>query len=324
AAASPTDGAYIIIDNYHAKAADDMVSADEQIRIEGPNSTLGNPVDIAYDRNTDRIYIAERANGGGAILGFNLPTEDGDQSPAYKQVFAGASAIFLADLREKAEVVQPEINVIDPKFSGDILIASRMTGGNEVPAVTTDAFGVTSITFNEDYTQMTISMTVANLSSPFMGVHIHEGRSGINGPVKYNLTEFYDAGRLTATIDITRDDVTTFLEGGYYINVHTSQNPRGEERGQLLLESAETYIATLEDSPEVPPAFTTGKGLASAIYNANTNILEVSLLATNLSGPITGIHIHNGEAGVSGPVVENLEPYLVGNTIIAKFSAGSY
>ncbi|MFZ1704688.1 MAG: DUF4331 family protein [Saprospiraceae bacterium] len=324
AASSPTDGAYIIIKNYHAKVNDNMISLAEQIRIEGPNSKLGNPVDIAFDRTSQNIYIAERANNGGAVLGYSLPTQSGDQAPSYEQVFSGASALYLSNHRKSDEVALPEINVLDPKFSEDILISSRLTGGNEVPAVTTNAIGVATITFNEEYTQATLNMTVSNLSSPFMGVHIHTGKAGTNGGVLYNLTSFYDAGRLTTTLDITPADVAAFLDGSYYLNVHTSQNPAGEIRGQLALESAETFMASLDGSQENPSVNTTGKGLGSIIYTAHTNVMEISILASNLTGPITGIHLHNGSVGNNGPVVENLGTYLVGNTVIAKFAAGSY
>ncbi len=54
-------------------------------------------------------------------------------------------------------VKQPDIAVIDPGFGKNILIASRMNGGNSVPAVTTKGIGVATVTFSDDYTKATIN-----------------------------------------------------------------------------------------------------------------------------------------------------------------------
>ena len=93
---SPTDGALVVIKKFSLAAIDSQVSADEQIRVEGPNSQLGNPVDVAYDRELNRIFVAERANGGGKILGFKFPGASSSIVPLYSKAFAGASAIHLA------------------------------------------------------------------------------------------------------------------------------------------------------------------------------------------------------------------------------------
>jgi hypothetical protein len=50
AAASTTDGAFTVIRNYNTKASDDVITTAEQIIVEGPQSLMGNPVDIAFDR----------------------------------------------------------------------------------------------------------------------------------------------------------------------------------------------------------------------------------------------------------------------------------
>ena len=95
-AGSAVDGAFTVIQNYQAASADGVVSLNEQVRIEGEQSLLGNPVDIAWDPGTRMIYIAERANNGGRVLGFISPTSSGDLSPSYDDLFPGASAVFLS------------------------------------------------------------------------------------------------------------------------------------------------------------------------------------------------------------------------------------
>ncbi|MEJ8802842.1 YncE family protein [Pontibacter sp. H249] len=93
------DGAIVVINNfssiYNSAANGGTIGTGSQVRIEGSNTMLGNPVDVAYDNDTEYVYVAERANGGGKVLIFDLPTSNGNPSPAYAKNVAGASAIYL-------------------------------------------------------------------------------------------------------------------------------------------------------------------------------------------------------------------------------------
>jgi len=99
--ADPADGALVIIENYAEAVQDGMISADEQIRIEGDATFLGNPVDVALDTENDIIYVAERANEGGRILGWPLSTDAGNTAPRYNRLFAGASAVFYTNFEDE-------------------------------------------------------------------------------------------------------------------------------------------------------------------------------------------------------------------------------
>lgn len=93
------DGGLVVIDNFSAvysgTANGGTIGADSQIRIEGSNTMLGNPVDVAYDEEAAHLYVAERANGGGKVLIFEMPTADGNPAPDYSKEVAGAAAIYL-------------------------------------------------------------------------------------------------------------------------------------------------------------------------------------------------------------------------------------
>ena len=99
AAASDSDGGIIIINNFSSTiaATSNMgtIAMANQIRIYGPNSNLGNPVDVAYDSVTDKIYIAERLNAGGKVLTFSLPTTTSDATPLNSRTEAGVSSVYL-------------------------------------------------------------------------------------------------------------------------------------------------------------------------------------------------------------------------------------
>ncbi len=98
-AASATDGGVIVINNFSSlfgsTANMGTIAMSNQIRIYGPNSTLGNPVDVAYDYQTNKIYVAERANGGGKVLTFNFPTVSGDTAPEASRNEPGVAGIYL-------------------------------------------------------------------------------------------------------------------------------------------------------------------------------------------------------------------------------------
>lgn len=101
-AASDSDGGLIVIPNFSSvlssTANGGTIALSAQKRIYGPMSKLGNPVDVAYDDDTNRIYVAERLNGGGQVLTFAMPTAaSADVAPISSRVEAGVSAVYLQD-----------------------------------------------------------------------------------------------------------------------------------------------------------------------------------------------------------------------------------
>lgn len=93
------DGGLVIIDNFSAKmyAAGNggTISLADQIRISGPSTLLGNPVDVAVDIAQGAIFVAEKARDGGKFLVFEIPGSSGEYAPVFSQNVAGASAVAL-------------------------------------------------------------------------------------------------------------------------------------------------------------------------------------------------------------------------------------
>lgn len=98
-ATSDTDGGLIVINNFSsvfgATANLGTIAMSNQIRLYGPNSKLGNPVDVAYDNVTKNIYVAERLNAGGQVLVFATPTSNGDAAPVSARAELGVASVFL-------------------------------------------------------------------------------------------------------------------------------------------------------------------------------------------------------------------------------------
>ena len=130
AASSADDGAFIVVADYNSAAADGIITASEQVRIAGEGTFLGNPVDIAWDATGGMIYIAERANGGGRILGFMMPSASGTVAPSYNNLFAGASAVYLSGdagmemvfAREEVSRMVMDVEVTELVKADDLII----------------------------------------------------------------------------------------------------------------------------------------------------------------------------------------------------------
>ncbi len=93
--------------------------------------------------------------------------------------------------------------------------------------------------------------------------------------------------------------------------------------------------ARMNGNNEVPAVTTSAQGLGVFTMSINKQDVLVDIGLTDLSGPLTGIHIHDGVAGTNGPVAFDLSPFINGNRIQttltglttaqrAKFFDGSY
>jgi len=136
---------------------------------------------------------------------------------------------------------------------------ARLTGAEEVPAVTTNTSGKAEIVFNEDETKLGYELAVRKGVRATQS-HIHCAPKGVNGPVVVFLAGFHNRGwdvdgswieNATVTdanvippapgpcphvITNLRELAAAIRAGDTYVNVHTVANPGGEVRGQLRAE----------------------------------------------------------------------------------------
>jgi hypothetical protein len=68
----------------------------------------------------------------------------------------------------------------------------------------------------------------------------------------------------------------------------------------------QTLGAVLTASQETPPTTTSGFGNATVTFDSTRANITVTITVANLGSPINNFHIHEGAAGVAGPVVVNL------------------
>src|SRR5467141_4283237 len=132
----------------------------------------------------------------------------------------------------------------------------RLTGDQQVPAVTTTAFGFAEVQLSEDNGTLSFEVVVCNIVN-VIASHIHVGAAGTNGPVvlpffgsppPFNSTEGCDTlaqGTRTSLDLVARPDqgihnwtdfINALVGGNTYVNVHTTAHTGGEIRGQLVHE----------------------------------------------------------------------------------------
>jgi CHRD domain len=106
-----------------------------------------------------------------------------------------------------------------------------LSGGSEVPAVTTTATGTAMVTISPDRS-VKVSVTVSGMTAT--ASHIHEAAAGANGPVIVPFTKTGDNTFASADgAKLTEAQFASYKAGNLYVNVHSAKNPGGEVRGQL-------------------------------------------------------------------------------------------
>lgn len=129
-----------------------------------------------------------------------------------------------------------------------------LSGDQEVPPVATGATGLAKFQLSKDGTALSYKLIVANIEDVLMA-HIHLAEAGQNGSVVAWLypsapppallpgrTNGVLAEGVIAEANLTGplagQPLSALIEamgnGGAYVNVHTSANPGGEVRGQIV------------------------------------------------------------------------------------------
>ena len=132
-----------------------------------------------------------------------------------------------------------------------VQLNATLSGGAEAPnKVNTGALGTAVVSIDTTNKEITVSVQVFNLPTGATGGHIHVGAEDTAGPVIFNLEptagttgDFTLNARLSSGNLVVRatqgintiDDAIQALSGGNcYVNIHTTTNPGGEIRGQLI------------------------------------------------------------------------------------------
>jgi hypothetical protein len=139
--------------------------------------------------------------------------------------------------------------------NNNIVFTAQMLPANETPPITnaeSTSSGSVTITFvptKDSNGNITSAVGTANCStqgfssgSTITLAHIHTGAFGVAGGVYVGfvpstpVATVNGSGSFSQTMNATGDQLTSIMNNpaGYYFNVHTSQNPAGVMRAQLV------------------------------------------------------------------------------------------
>src|SRR3990170_3919242 len=200
-----------------------------------------------------------------------------------------------------------------------ILFTAKLDGNQETPnPVVTTATGTAWAVLSPDMTTLTYHVTYAQLDSTFTASHFHLAPAGVGGGVVQEIT-FSDSTSTESWTGFTENIISELLKNKLYLNVHTTNNPNGEIRGQLIQQGEIMFTARLEGNNETPnPIATSGNGTAWAVLSADKSTLSYNVTYAQLDSPFTAAHLHLAPTGVGGGVVHPI--IFIGNSASGQWT----
>ncbi len=212
----------------------------------------------------------------------------------------------------------------------------RMSPANEVPAIDLNAsgLGMATVRIGRDALGLIVAAEATfyvDYRFPsqvtFTGLHIHDGAAGINGPVRLSsalptpmpsTASGVGTIRRTVEIPVTTPEVVATLESlsrnpeNHYINLHTTVFPGGVIRSQLRATDVMTFSVLMSPANEVPAIDGLDATAAARVLVRSIRAADGSIAVAGVTFDVnhrfpgaaefTGLHIHDGAAGVLGPV----------------------
>ncbi len=114
------------------------------------------------------------------------------------------------------------------------LFSAAVHGYYENPPVDTSYSAASTFVYTDSTNTLGYDVRFSSPITLTMG-HIHQGVAGLNGAVLYTLTGGgTNISRLAGNVTLSAADEALLLNGGLYVNFHTTANPGGELRGQIV------------------------------------------------------------------------------------------
>jgi len=116
--------------------------------------------------------------------------------------------------------------------SSAVRLGGTLSGGQEVPAVSTAGTGMLDATFDKGTRKLAYTVTYSGLTGPATAAHFHGPAAlGTNAGVVLPFGSAASPIRGEATLNEAQ--AADLLAGRWYVNVHTAAHPGGEIRAQV-------------------------------------------------------------------------------------------
>ncbi len=131
--------------------------------------------------------------------------------------------------------------VLAPVCAAPAMAASKsimvpLSGAVEVPPVQTSGKGSARLSYDPDTRNLSWIVEFSDLSGPATMAHFHgPALPGKNGPIAVWIGEkgVAPVSPVEGSTVLTPEQAKDFTGGGWYVNVHTGNNPSGEIRGLI-------------------------------------------------------------------------------------------
>jgi hypothetical protein len=132
-----------------------------------------------------------------------------------------------------------------------VVTTATLGGGEETPILLSGAAGTAEVAIDTTAREFVVTLRIFNIPTTTTAGHIHVGGKGVAGPVVIDfpaisgrLGDFVTSFRVGQAafrpnpaigINTIDDVIQAVTNGNAYVNIHTTTNPAGEIRGQLVL-----------------------------------------------------------------------------------------
>ncbi|UPL48438.1 CHRD domain-containing protein [Hymenobacter sublimis] len=137
-------------------------------------------------------------------------------------LLSGSSVLVACD-KEDEKTTAPATDTVQ--------MMATLNSKNEVTPTTSAATGSMTGTYNKTTRELNYTITYQGMT-PTMG-HFHRGAAGVDGNAFVTYADVTKSP-ITGTTTLSEADAALLMKGEVYVNLHTSANPKGEIRGQVM------------------------------------------------------------------------------------------
>jgi hypothetical protein len=201
-----------------------------------------------------------------------------------------------------------------------------LSGAGERPTqVTSKAFGFGVLTLIGN--QLSYHITYQGLNGTANNAHIHGPAAiGATASPMFDLlrpTGFGTAGVLSGRTNLTPAQIAAIVDGKTYANIHSTVNPGGEIRGQVLPILGESpFAGELTGFSENPDVTTPASGFVGAALQSN--VLSFVVTYKDLKSKATAAHFHGPAVTTNNTgVIQGIEAFHRGTLSTQGVFVGS-
>jgi hypothetical protein len=287
-------------------------SGTAQVQVDIGNQQVCTTLNVANIATATAAHIHRGPAGVAGPIVVNLPTPVGGSSTGCTPV----NQILASEI-----VANPAgfyVNVHTGDFPngairGQVVLTqptnlqALLSGASEVPPADVDGAGVAGISIDVNTNQACALISVTNIAAA-TAAHIHQGAVGVNGPIVVSLPVPTAGSATGCTTGLTPTILQNIVANpaAFYVNIHNGEFPDGAIRGQLETGAPITHVASLTGAAEFPgPGDPDGLGLSTLVIDVTNQRICVGTVVQGIT-TASASHIHQGAAGVAGPIVVNL------------------